>query len=96
MTNIQHDELANNERWMLVSVEEETDKQEGVIILNVTMLNNKRNGLSDDRLYLDNCSTFMTVKNKTFLKKLRDTDKHLRSSCNTGRSGQSKSARRFG
>ena len=47
--------------------EEEMEEEEGATRLNFMMLNNKRNGLSDARLYLDNCSTVTAVENKDFL-----------------------------
>ena len=69
MTDEQRAELAAGERKMLMNIGEEIeDGQEGVQLLNVMLLNNGNNGLSDDRLYLDNCSTVTAVKNKEFLK----------------------------
>ena len=60
-----------------MNVEEEIKEQEDVNMMNVMMLSNRgsvpgdcRNGLSDDILYLDNCSTITTAKNNAFLKKL--------------------------
>ena len=54
---------------MLMNVEEEmNDEIEGLRMMSVMMLSSepgvRRNGLSDDRLYLDNCSTVTAVKNK--------------------------------
>ena len=87
MSDNQRAEIAAGERNMLMNVEEEVEEQEGVNMMSVMILNNKtnkRNGLCDDRLYLDNCSTLTAVKNKAFLKNLRDTDQHLSISCNVG------------
>ena len=82
MSDEQRVELAGNERKMLMNVQEE-DKQEGASLLNVMLLN-KRNVLSDDRLYLDNCSTVTAMKKKDFLKNVREADQYLSVSCNAG------------
>jgi len=86
MLDEQRVELAGNERKMLMNVREEIDKEDGVSLLNVTLLQrkNKRNGLSDDRLYLDNCSTVTAVKNPAFPKYLREAEQQLSVSCNAG------------
>jgi len=49
MSDEQRGQLAGNERKMLMNVQEEMDKQDGVSLLNVILLN-RRNGLADDRL----------------------------------------------
>jgi len=59
----QRAELARNERNMLMNVQAEMDMEDGVSLLNVMLLN-RSNGLSDDRLYLDNCYTVTAGKNK--------------------------------
>lgn len=88
MTDEQRAELAADKRKMLMHMEEEIYDQEDVVsLMNVMLLNNKinkRNGLSDDRLYLTNCSTVTAVKNKDLLKNIRRMEHELNVSCNTG------------
>ena len=91
MSDNQRAQLAAGEHKMLMNVEEEMEEQEGVNMMSVMMLSNggsehgvRRNGLSDDRLYLDNRSTVTAVKNKEFLKNLRDAEQDLSVSYNAG------------
>ena len=83
MMDDQRAELAGNKGEMLMNVQREMEEHDEVSLLNVMLLNRK-NVLSDDRLYLDNCYTVTAVKNKSFLKNLKDADQHLSVSCNTG------------
>ena len=89
MTDEQRAELASGERKMLMNVEEEMEQEEGVNMMSIMLLNKtakplQRNGLSDDRLYLNNYSTVIAVKNKDFLKNMRNADQHISVSCNAG------------
>ena len=69
MSDEQRSEIADGELKMLMNVEEEMEEEEeGVNMMSVMMFNNgnsstgvRRNTLSDDRLYLDNCSTVTAV-----------------------------------
>jgi len=79
MLEEQRAELTSGEQKILMNVQEEMDEEEyadDVSLLNVALLQGKkkRNGLSDDRLYLDKCSTVTAVKNPAFLNNVRDAD----------------------
>ena len=71
--------------------DEEHDKgaHEVVELLNVIMFN-RRAGLDNDRMYVNNCSTVTASKNKKYLTNLRNADGELNVSCNAGvpRTGQ--------
>ena len=69
---------------MRMQVEDEIDDQEWVSLLNILLLSNGKNGLQDDRLYLDNCLMVTAVKNKKLLKDLKDGKQNLNVSCNAG------------
>jgi len=79
MSDNQRAQLAAGTRKMLMNVEEEMEEEnESVNMMSVMMLSSeagvRRNGPSDDRLYLDNCSTVTAMKNKEFLSNLRDAE----------------------
>ena len=83
ITMEQQVELACGECMHLMNVQEEKEGTgdgaytKAVTLMNVMMFN-IRTGLDNDRLYLDNCSTVTSIKNKKYLLNVREAKGELK------------------